>query len=141
MANNSGFEQKIIDIVAEQLGLEGSDKAEIHASTTLGDDLAADSLDLVEIIMAIEDEYGVEIPDEAYEGDSTKVTIAHLVKVAGEYIVKREEPPQAASTNDELGDKIYKAYDRWGKENEGCGESYTYEDIFGHGYRAALEDQ
>ena len=91
MPKNNGFERKIIEIVALQLCLEGSDKAEIHGGTMLGNDLGADSLDLIEITMAIEDEYGVEIPDEAYgEGSMAKFTIAHLAKVAGSYIIKRE---------------------------------------------------
>ncbi len=52
---------KVITIVAEQLG---KDAAEITAETSLQDDLGADSLDAVEIIMALEDEFGIEIPDE-----------------------------------------------------------------------------
>lgn len=56
---------KIKDIVKEQLGLD--DNTEITATTSLMADLEADSLDAVEIIMAIEDEFGVEIPDEEAE--------------------------------------------------------------------------
>lgn len=52
---------KVITIVAEQLG---KDAAEIQAETSMQDDLGADSLDAVEIIMALEDEFGIEIPDE-----------------------------------------------------------------------------
>ncbi|ABW19646.1 acyl carrier protein [Alkaliphilus oremlandii] len=57
--------QKIKEIVAEQLGLDDVDA--ISATTSLTGDLDADSLDAVEIIMAIEDEFGVEIPDEEVE--------------------------------------------------------------------------
>lgn len=57
--------QKIKEIVAEQLGLDDIDA--ISATTSLTGDLDADSLDAVEIIMAIEDEFGVEIPDEEVE--------------------------------------------------------------------------
>lgn len=53
--------EKVIAIVAEQLGKEAS---EITADTSLQDDLGADSLDAVEIIMALEDEFGIEIPDD-----------------------------------------------------------------------------
>lgn len=56
---------KIKDIVKEQLGLD--DGIEITATTSLMGDLEADSLDAVEIIMAIEDEFSVEIPDEEAE--------------------------------------------------------------------------
>ncbi|KAB3530233.1 acyl carrier protein [Alkaliphilus serpentinus] len=59
------FEQ-IRTIIAEQLGI--TDVESIKRSTSLINDLDADSLDAVEIIMAIEDEFGVEIPDEEAEG-------------------------------------------------------------------------
>ena len=58
--------QKVKEIIAEQLGLE--DVAVIQRTTSLMGDLEADSLDAVEIIMAIEDEFSVEIPDEEAEG-------------------------------------------------------------------------
>lgn len=56
---------KIKEIVKDQLGLD--ENTEITATTSLMADLEADSLDAVEIIMAIEDEFGVEIPDEEAE--------------------------------------------------------------------------
>lgn len=56
---------KIKAIVKDQLGLE--ENMEINPTTSLMGDLEADSLDAVEIIMAIEDEFGVEIPDEEAE--------------------------------------------------------------------------
>jgi acyl carrier protein len=55
---------KIRDIIAEQLGV---DKEDITMTTNLMKDLEADSLDAVEIIMAIEDEFELEIPDEQAE--------------------------------------------------------------------------
>lgn len=58
--------EKIQELVAEQLGI--SDMDTITPTTSLVDDLDADSLDAVEIIMAIEDEFSVEIPDEEAEG-------------------------------------------------------------------------
>lgn len=56
--------EKIKEIIIDQLGL---DDVEITMHTNLMKDLEADSLDAVEIIMAIEDEYDIEIPDEEAE--------------------------------------------------------------------------
>ena len=53
--------EKVKDIIIEQLQV---DESEVTMDTNLMKDLSADSLDAVEIIMAIEDEYGIEIPDE-----------------------------------------------------------------------------
>ncbi|NBG89105.1 acyl carrier protein [Isachenkonia alkalipeptolytica] len=58
--------EKVKGIIVEQLGLEESQ--EIKKDTSLINDLEADSLDAVEIVMAIEDEFGIEIPDEDAEG-------------------------------------------------------------------------
>ena len=55
---------KIKDIIIEQLQVEESD---VNMDTNLMKDLSADSLDAVEIIMAIEDTFGIEIPDEDAE--------------------------------------------------------------------------
>lgn len=57
------FEQ-VRDIVVEQLGVEADD---VQIDSTFIDDLGADSLDIVELIMAFEEEFGVEIPDEVAE--------------------------------------------------------------------------
>ena len=56
--------EKVRDIIAEQLEV---DENSITPETNLMKDLEADSLDAVEIIMAIEDEFGIEIPDEQAE--------------------------------------------------------------------------
>ena len=56
--------EKVRKIIVEQLGVE-DDKVQLD--THLMKDLEADSLDAVEIIMAIEEEYGIEIPDEEAE--------------------------------------------------------------------------
>ncbi len=58
-------EQKVKEIIAEQLGIK--DIAEITNEASFIDDLGADSLDTVELVMAFEEEYGVEIPDEDAE--------------------------------------------------------------------------
>lgn len=56
---------KVKEIIIEQLGLD--ENTEVNPTTSLMADLEADSLDAVEIIMALEDEFGVEIPDEEAE--------------------------------------------------------------------------
>lgn len=56
--------EKVREIITEQLGVDEDD---VTMDTHLMKDLEADSLDAVEIIMAIEDEYGIEIPDEDAE--------------------------------------------------------------------------
>ena len=56
--------EKVRDIVVEQLGVDAGDVA---VESTFIDDLGADSLDIVELIMAFEEEFGIEIPDEAAE--------------------------------------------------------------------------
>ncbi|HEY5560187.1 MAG TPA: acyl carrier protein [Clostridiaceae bacterium] len=59
---------KIKGIIAEQLGLEAD---EITMESSFVDDLGADSLDIVELIMALEEEFDMEIPDE----DAEKISI------------------------------------------------------------------
>ena len=58
------METRLKHIVAEQLGV---DESKIVPSARFTDDLNADSLDLVEMIMSLEEEFGVEIPDEDAE--------------------------------------------------------------------------
>lgn len=65
---------KVKEIIIEQLGVDESD---ITPETSLVKDLEADSLDAVEIIMAIEEEYSIEIPDEEAEAFAS---IADIVK-------------------------------------------------------------
>ena len=57
-------EQRIKKIVAEQLGVN---EAEIKNESSFVDDLGADSLDTVELVMALEEEFGQEIPDDEAE--------------------------------------------------------------------------
>jgi acyl carrier protein len=57
-------EEKILTIVSEQLDVP---KEEITRESNFVDDLKADSLDVVELVMAFEDEFGVTIPDDDYE--------------------------------------------------------------------------
>ncbi|MFH1503786.1 MAG: acyl carrier protein [Candidatus Omnitrophota bacterium] len=60
-------EEKVKEIISEQLGVK---KEEIKPESSFIDDLGADSLDTVEVVMALEEEFGVEIPDE----DAEKIT-------------------------------------------------------------------
>ena len=64
----SSTEDRVIDIVVEQLGLE-RDKVQIGSKFV--DDLGADSLDTVELIMQLEEEFDIEIPDEEAEKITT----------------------------------------------------------------------
>lgn len=56
-----GLYEKVRDVIAEQLGVEDLDT--ISMETTFIDDLGADSLDVVELIMAFEEEFDIEIPE------------------------------------------------------------------------------
>ena len=76
-------ESKVIAVVSEQLGV---DKAEISRETSFVDDLGADSLDTVELVMELEDEFDLNIPDE----DAEKL---QTVGTAIDFILK-----QAAAT-------------------------------------------
>lgn len=61
-------ELRVKKIVAEQLGVN---EAEVKNESSFVNDLGADSLDTVELVMALEEEFGVEIPDEAAEKITT----------------------------------------------------------------------
>ena len=78
---------KIKDIIIDQLQVEESDVA---MDTNLMKDLSADSLDAVEIIMAIEDEFGIEIPDEDAENIQT---VGDLVK----YVASIQKIPEGTA--------------------------------------------
>ena len=63
----ASVEDKVKHIIVEQLGV---DEDEVKASASFVDDLGADSLDVVELVMALEEEFGLEISDE----DAEKLT-------------------------------------------------------------------
>ncbi len=70
--------QKVRAIIAEQLGVKPE---EVTDSASFVDDLGADSLDTVELVMALEEEFGIEIPDE----DAEKMTsVGEAVKYVEE---------------------------------------------------------
>jgi len=58
------IKNRIVEIVANQLGIEEED---VTAEASVIDDLGADSLDVVELVMALEEEFDLEIPDEEAE--------------------------------------------------------------------------
>ena len=73
----SDIEQRVKKIVAEQLGVN---EAEVKTASSFVDDLGADSLDTVELVMALEDEFGTEIPDEQAEKITTVQQAIDYVK-------------------------------------------------------------
>lgn len=72
----ASVEEKVKNIIVEQLGV---DEEEVKPEASFVDDLGADSLDVVELVMALEEEFGLEISDEDAEKLST-------VQQATEYI-------------------------------------------------------
>ncbi|MFT6300390.1 MAG: acyl carrier protein [Saprospiraceae bacterium] len=64
----SSIEERVAKMVAEQLGVK---EADVKTSSSFVEDLGADSLDTVELIMALEEEFDTEIPDEDAEKIST----------------------------------------------------------------------
>jgi acyl carrier protein len=70
------FEQ-VKKIVAEQLSVE---EADVKPESSFANDLGADSLDTVELVMALEEEFDIEIPDEAAEGIGTVQAAVDFIK-------------------------------------------------------------
>ena len=73
----SDIEARVKKIVAEQLDVN---EAEVKTASSFVDDLGADSLDNVELVMALEDEFGTEIPDEEAEKITTVQQAIDFVK-------------------------------------------------------------
>jgi acyl carrier protein len=78
--NTMAIQDEMIDIIVEQLSV---DKEKVVANASFVDDLGADSLDLVELIMAMEEGFDIEIPDEDAEGIVT-------VQDAIDYVSKQD---------------------------------------------------
>ena len=76
----SDIETRVKSVVVEQLGVEES---EVTNAASFVDDLGADSLDTVELVMALEEEFGTEIPDEEAE----KIT---TVQLAIDYVTNNQ---------------------------------------------------
>lgn len=77
--NNEEILEKVKGIIVEQLGVEES---AVKESATFIDDLSADSLDIVELVMSLEEEFGIEIPDTEAE---KIVTVGDVVKYINEH--------------------------------------------------------
>jgi acyl carrier protein len=76
------FETRVKEIIVEQLGV---DPTEVVVGASFVNDLGADSLDTVELVMAFEEEFGIEIPDEEAEkiqtvGNAIDYVKAHATK-------------------------------------------------------------
>ena len=72
--------EKMKEIIAEQLSV---DESEIELSSNFKDDLGADSLDLFELVMALEEEYDVEIPTDDLESINTVGDVINFLKSKG----------------------------------------------------------
>ncbi len=77
----STIEERVKKIIIEQLGVKEED---VKSAASFVDDLGADSLDTVELVMALEEEFDTEIPDE----DAEKIT---TVQAAIDYILSHQE--------------------------------------------------
>ena len=71
------LEEKVKKIIAEQLGVEEED---ITPDSSFVEDLGADSLDTIELVMAFEEEFGIEIPDEDAEKILTVQNVVDYIK-------------------------------------------------------------
>ncbi len=77
----ASIEEKVKQIIVEQLGV---DESEVTPTASFVDDLGADSLDTVELVMAFEEAFSIEIPDEEAEKIRTvKDAIAYIEKKKG----------------------------------------------------------
>ncbi len=74
------LEDKVKDIIVEQLGVN---KDQVTAEASFIEDLGADSLDTVELVMAFEEEFGAEIPDEDAEKLTTVGAVISYLKEKG----------------------------------------------------------
>jgi len=74
------LEEKVRDIIVEQLGVN---QEQVTPEASFIEDLGADSLDTVELVMAFEEEFGAEIPDEEAEKLTTVGAVVNYLKEKG----------------------------------------------------------
>jgi acyl carrier protein len=86
----ASVEERVIDIVAEQLGVS---KDQINRDTSFVNDLGADSLDTVELVMELEEEFDINIPDDAAEKIQTVGQAIDHIQSAVEGSGKQEQTP------------------------------------------------
>ena len=77
MANDKPIEEKVKDIIVEQLGVNPE---QVTPQASFIEDLGADSLDIVELVMAFEEEFSVEVPDEDAEKLQTVGDVINYIK-------------------------------------------------------------
>lgn len=80
MSKPDRIEVAVRTILREHLGLSTEQAREINADTNIVDDLGADSLDAIEVFMAIEDELGIQLPDTANDTCRTFGDVLALVR-------------------------------------------------------------
>ncbi len=78
MEVNMDIFEKVKDLIADNLDV--ADKESISENSSITDDLGADSLDVVDLVMAIEDEFGVDIPEEEVENIKTVGDIVKYIE-------------------------------------------------------------
>jgi acyl carrier protein len=79
MSNVTAVQERVIEIVAEQLGV---DREKVTPETSFVNDLGADSLDTVELVMELEEEFEINIPDEEAEKIQTVGQAIEYIKKA-----------------------------------------------------------
>lgn len=71
------MEERVIKIIADKIGLDAS---KINANSNFKDDLEADSIDLLELVMTLEEEYGIVLEDKDIEGVKTVGDVLNIIK-------------------------------------------------------------
>jgi len=82
--DRSSIQEKVYPIIRQYLNM--TEDADITEEMKFLDDLGADSLDLIEIVMDIENEFEVEIPDSVFDTESTSMTVGKLISVVEQQI-------------------------------------------------------
>ena len=88
----ASVEERVIDIVTEQLGVS---RDQIKDDTSFVNDLGADSLDTVELVMELEEEFDINIPDDAAEKIQT---VGQAIEHIKQIIEEREERSETSSS-------------------------------------------